>query len=78
MNTPLVFENVVPSLDPRLSASERLLEYLIQGNYEHTATTGDIRQACQLAKSTFKFVMDTLISDGKVEKIGYGLYQLKR
>lgn len=75
---PLVFENLIPYLDPRLSASERILEYLIIINGEHTATTGDIRQACQLAKSSFKSAMDPLIADGKVSKIGYGLYELKR
>lgn len=65
-------------LHPDLSAKEKVCEYLMQINGEHMASTGEIREALGLAKSTFKWVRDQLIDEGKIEQIGYGLYQLRR
>lgn len=75
---PEIPNNPVPYLHPELSAKEKFCEYLQQINAEHTAATGEIRSALGLAKSTFKWVVDQLIAEGKVEQIGYGLYRLKR
>ena len=74
---PEIPSNPVPYLHPDLDAQARVCEYLQQVNGEHMASTGDIREALGLAKSTFKWVIDQLIAEGKVEKIGYGIYQLK-
>lgn len=65
-------------LHPDLDVKAQVCEYLREINGEHMASTGDIRDALGLAKSTFKWVMDQLIEEGKVEKIGYGRYQLRR
>ena len=62
----------------QLNATQRIKEFLIHVNAEHTASTGEIRAALGLSPSTFKWAMDPLLAAGEVEKVGYGLYQLKR
>ena len=60
------------------TAAMKIKAYLIGVNAEQTAKTADIQEACQLAKSSFKFAMDQLIKEGEVEKVGHGLYRLRR
>lgn len=62
-------------LHPDLDAKAKVCEYLQDVNGEHTASTAEIRDALGLAKSTFKWVVDQLIEEGRVEKIGYGLWK---
>ena len=76
-NQPLTRENSVPWHAAELTGKQRICEYLIHVNAEHTATTGDIRKALNLAASTFDFLIKPLISDGQVEKIAYGVYRLR-
>ena len=61
----------------QLNATDRIKEFLIHVNAEHTASTGEIRAALEMSPSTFKFAMDPLLAAGEVEKIGYGLWKLQ-
>ena len=71
-------ENSVEVSDPdtTLTAAARIEAYLIAVNDEQTARTAEIRKACDLSASSFKWGMDQLLSEAKVEKIGHGLWQL--
>lgn len=63
--------------DAQLTVKERIIEFLVQVNHEQTARTGEIRNALGLAPSTFDGAINERINDGKVLKVGYGLYQRK-
>lgn len=63
--------------DAQLTVKERIIEFLVQVNHEHTARTGEIRNALGRAPSTFDGAINELINDGKVLKVGYGLYPRK-
>lgn len=61
-----------------LTVKERILEFLQQVNEQHEARTGEIREALDIKKSTFKWASDELIEAGQIERVGYGVYRLLR
>ena len=77
-NQPRLHENEVPWRSDELTVPEKIVEFLTYINEDHTATGTDIKAALGgLAPSTFKWAMDTLISDGKAYKVAYNLYRLR-
>lgn len=78
------FENTAPeaidnsddnSEQTALTPAARIEAFLIAVNAEHTARTAEIRHACDLSASSFKWGMDQLFSQAKVEKIGHGIWR---
>ena len=59
-----------------LPPAARIEAFLIAVNTEHTARTAEIRHACELSASSFKWGMDQLFNEAKVEKIGHGIWRL--
>ena len=77
-NQPLTQENEVPWQSDALTVPEKISEFLIYINEDHTATGTQIKAALGgVAPATFKWAMDTLIEDGKAEKLAYNLYHLR-
>lgn len=77
-NQPLTQENEVPWHSTELTVPEKIVDFLTYINEDHTATGTQIKDALGgLAPSTFKWAMDTLISDGKALKVAYNLYRLR-
>lgn len=73
---PEIPNNQQPYSHPDLDPKEQVCEYLQLVNDENTASTGEIRESLGLAKSTFKWVSDQLIDEGRIEKVGHGQYRL--
>ena len=77
-NQPLTQENEVPWQSDALTVPEKICEFLIYINEDHTATGTQIKDALGgVAPATFKWAMDKLIEDGKAEKVAYNLYRLR-
>ncbi len=77
LHHPLTRENEVPWRSADLTVPEKIVEFLNYTNEGHTTTGTEIKEALGgLAPSTFKWAMDTLIKDGKAEKVAYNLYRL--